>query len=353
MELTVTLGIPGAPPRSFVRTLCDRTGPAGRSKASDPGGIPAELGDVHALVISVGQADLASFLAAARGLPSFLGEVLRAKDDPVGSPLPIAYELWPLSLAARTLDVLATHRAAPIAESGVRVRLYNDAPRVIVVSQGLRPGAGGGVEAGLVTDLLADDLRLVVPAGEPAGIAASRRILYGALEGAYEAAFTAGALQPGKDPRRRAGSAAAIAEDALRRIAAGDLASIAPSPADEAFLRQASEAGDLIFGSPGSKGVWWQVEPATGRARAVLAPSLGGSYAYAAGEVLREAARGMAGGGAGESVGARTTWHIRQLADGRILSASEADIAEARAARLAAGRFGRPGAAAPRRGEGT
>ncbi len=301
---------------------------------------------VHNIVVSTGLTDLYAFANAIMDVPGFLGQLA---DPNASSEFEVGDALWPLSLAGRSLEVFSSHRVMQGLNDRADIRFYVAEPRVMIITQGSLT-LNGTEHVYMQADVRQDRLRAIAVEDAKASEVSIRRLWFGVLEGVLESLLVEQfcAVVPPSE-RRIIGAGSRPLKDAnlLTGSDVNEVDTLVTDTNVAAQIKHSLEAGDLIITTSDQSQAWWQVSPESGDARAILYPNLGGGYAYAAGEVLREAGNRIPLGryrapqqpaAPQGTIGPRTTWHIRQLPDGRILSASEADIQVHRARRLAAER---------------
>ena len=279
LRLVVTRQAPGYPEDSFVRTFIDRlsardralgipTSESLRPLESEASG-PTALLPLHHIMISTGGANPRRLALERAQMARFVGQNLL--DPEAASDYAMSDLLWPIAVVDKAL-VLASERAIVpgLGEPGA-VAAYVARPRVYLTSIAPSGTADEGIT--YVTDLLADDVRVIAPAGGPVPDDPARRIWYGAAQTAMETEYVLG-IARGLDPATRSLTAVSLAMDEpLNVIEAGDVAGTSGAP--EA-LQVAVGSGLLavVPGSPGAAEVWWTVDPAGGQTRSILDPGL-------------------------------------------------------------------------------
>jgi hypothetical protein len=279
LRLVVTRQAPGYPEDAFVRTIIDRA--SGRDRAAGaltPESLrPLEVGEagptalvpLHHVMISTGGANPRRVALERAQMARFVGENLLDPEE--ASDFAMSDLLWPVAVVDKAL-VLASERAIvpSLAEAGA-VAAYVARPRVYLTSIG--PSASGADSFSFVTDLLADDVRLIAPGSEPVADAPARRIWYGAAQTAMETEYVLGIVR-GLDPATRSVEAVSLSmSEPLTVIEGGDALEV--SVAREA-LQEAVGSGlvAVVPGSPIAADVWWTIDPASGQTRSILDPGL-------------------------------------------------------------------------------
>ena len=280
LRLVVTRQAPGYPSDTFVRTFIERVPGSDRAagqvtldgllpfKGEASG--PSDLLPLHHIMISSGGANPRRLAVERAQLARFVGTHMLDPDE--AGEYAMGDLLWPIAVADQSL-VLASERAiVPGLGEPPSIAAYVARPRIFLSS--IAPAGRGDDGISYETDLLADDVRILGPAGRPVGDAAARRVWYGAAEAAMETEFVLG-IARGLDPATRRISAVSLAmQEPLTVIDAGDEAAI--GGAAEAL--QAAVSDDLIAVVPGQPTMayaWWTVDPTDGNTRSILDPGLG------------------------------------------------------------------------------
>jgi hypothetical protein len=277
LRLEVTRQAPGYPEDTFVRTFVDRASARDRAlglitpESLRPlefeGPVPSALLPLHHIMLSTGGANPRRAAVERAQMARFVGDNLL--DPATATEFAMSDLLWPVAVADKAL-VLASERAVvPGLAEPAAVAAYVARPRVYLTS--LAPSGSAAEGISFVTDLLADDVRVIAPGGQPVADAAARQLWYGAAQTALETEFVLG-IARGLDPATRSLSAVSLAMDEpLTVIEAGDVAGTAGG---REALQVAVGSGLLavVPGSVGAADVWWTVDPASGRTRSILDP---------------------------------------------------------------------------------
>lgn len=305
LRIEVTRSVPGRHDETASHVLLDRVPPT-RSDAADlaPEDLlpmaaddtgPLVLGVVEQLLVSTGGAS-AWQQEVRRGIAAdFLDHTL--SDPATADERPLGDLLYPLAVANASLVLGSERLSIPALEDVGRLRGYVSAPRVYLASIGQDPQDPTAL--GFGTDLLLDDVRVVVADEAAAADGALAAIWYGALQSALET----------EDALARAGGLGAQPDDLVGTSLAmtRPLTVATDTTSGPEALRAAIVAGALVVvpGDPGSADVWWAIDPGTGATRAILDPGRGGVHGKPAWGSIRHRPPVINRGGGG---GANTHW---------------------------------------------
>ncbi len=282
LELNVETAGAGASPVAATRTLLDRApgtvtitadtplSPMPMSKA-----IAAPAAIIHNVWVTTGPLDLKNAYAL-RALA--LSEVVMTYSDPEKTKgLSPPELLWPVAAFNGALAAALENSAIPGMNARSDVKIFTGRPRVTLMSSGAVDGPAGEDYRYSAIDLKLGGATVIAREGN-AKAAFESRLWVGVVESAIENEFGVRATALLFDPATITVNSASIASHTrLQRMSAsgGELASNAPRNALEA-----DHAGRLIFAPVGPLEAWWDVNPATGDTRAMLAPDLGGRSSY-------------------------------------------------------------------------
>ncbi len=283
LRLSVTREVPGQAPRESTRTLVDRVPQAARAAGSvdvstlpplpvGPGG-PLVFGMLHQVLVSTGGAD-PRLQAIDRGLAaSWVAEELLVDNGVEGYAL--SDLLLPVAVANEALVVASERGIVPEVDAIDGLLSFVGRPRVFVASMG--PGSGGPDSIMFETDLLVDGISTIVRKGSDPAAAPASQLWYGVLQSALETEFGRGLARTLRAEGRRSIGVSQVMDQSLTVVGFNEFGMLATaSPA----LVAAVSAGQLgvVPGEPATARAWWAVDPATGAARAVIDPGLGGQF---------------------------------------------------------------------------
>lgn len=281
LELTIETAAPDGSHRKAVRTLLDRAPgaaviAAGTTLEPMPmsKGLPAASAVMHNIQVTTGPLNLRNGHAL-RALA--VSEIVMSYSDPEKSEgRDTAELLWPIAAINMTLPMALENAVIPALNVRSDVKVFTGSPRVSILSTGSIDGPAG--EDYRVTEV---DLKLggatVLARPDAAALAFEYRLWAGILESAVETEFGA-----------RAGQLLFVPETTTR-VSASTLSDVAlvrhdrttPAVGDAPRTALAAvDGGLLVFAPAGPLAAWWEIDPATGTTRAVLAPDLGGQRSY-------------------------------------------------------------------------
>jgi len=282
LELTIETAAPGEDTVRAVRTLLDRA-PAVDTIAADTAlsampmakDLPVPASIIHNVWISTGPLDLKNAYAL-RALA--LTEVVMTFSDPAKiKGLGPSDLLWPAAAFNAAVPMALENSAIAGMNDRSDVKVFTGRPRVSLFSSGAVDGPDGADYRLSEIDLKLGGATVLAREGH-AKEAFEARLWVGIVESAMETEFglRAGAML--FDPETTTRSSASLASDLpLVRLGTGS----AELPADAPRNARASLGeGHLLFAPDGTLAAWWEVDPATGAARGVLAPDLGGQRSY-------------------------------------------------------------------------
>ncbi|MFT3809061.1 MAG: transglutaminase domain-containing protein [Micropepsaceae bacterium] len=282
LELVIETGGPGGVTAMAVRTLLDRAPAAAAIEASTalaPMPLtreqPAAVAAMHNIQVTTGPVNLRNAYAL-RAL-AVTETVLTLSDPEKVKDLSPADLIWPLAAVNLTLPTAIENAIMPALNDKSGVKLFTGSPRVSILSTGAVDGPDGSLYRVSEIDLKLSGLTVLARAGEAAA-AFDRRLWAGILDAAAETEF---GLRSGAQmfvPETTTRVSASMASDAAlvrHDGSTGALAADAPRTALAAVA-----GGALVFAPEGDLAAWWEIDPASGAARAVLAPDLGGQRSY-------------------------------------------------------------------------
>ena len=282
LQVTIATSAPDGETTAATRTLLDRA-PSVATIAADTALTPMPMADtlpapaamIHNIWVSTGPLDLKN----AYGLRALaLTDVVLTLSDPEKSKdLSPPDLLWPVAALNAALPMALENAALPGANSGSEVKAYTASPRVTIFSRGSLNGPDGTPYHLAEVDLKLSGTR-VLARPDAAKAAFETRMWLGAVEAALETEFGRRAGSLVFDDATTTRTSASAASDApLERLGANGTALAADAPRD---AQDAIGAGRLIFAPAGPLVAWWDVDPATGSVKALLAPDLGGFRSY-------------------------------------------------------------------------
>ncbi len=282
LELSVESAGPAGVTESAVRTLVDRAPTVATIEAGTPlaampmvQDLPAATAAIHNIQVTTGPVNLRDAYAL-RALA--VTEITMTYSDPEKmKDLGPADLMWPVAAINATLPMAIENAIVPALNDASGVKVFTGAPRVTILTTGVAEGPGGAPYRLNEIDLKLSGLSVLARDGA-AKAAFERRLWAGILESAAETEFglRAGQLLLAPETTTRI-SASRVSDAALLRHdkAAPGLPADAPRTALSAVAR-----GALVFAPDGTLAAWWEIDPATGTARAVLSPDLGGMRSY-------------------------------------------------------------------------
>jgi hypothetical protein len=310
-SLEIDLELPGGKHDISRRMLSDRGGAVWRAAPPDAKTLsplerdargPVAAQQILNLWLSGGKHDMPG-LAEALGSLSSATRNSNGSFDPNAPPeVVLAEQLWPLALQNLLCVLWADHAFVPALNDDPAVRVYDDAPRVLLFELVVRKEQD--IQSGI--DLHRDRLRVVVkdPATAVAA-AAKRKIWYGALEGAleHEVVATQGAVIAEKGAIVSSTSALLGPQGAVCLTPADRDRAEGGTRENVARLTAALAAGDTLVVPRGAlaqpEAGWWAISPG-GDVRAVWGPDLNGGRVNVGGGYVRQSP-GMYGGSSGPS----------------------------------------------------
>lgn len=282
LELVVETSGGGAAAATATRTLLDRAPAAATIEAATPlnpmpltNEQPAAVAAMHNIQVTTGPVNMRNAYAL-RAL-AVTETVLTLSDPEKTKDLSPADLIWPLAAVNLTLPTAIENAIMPALNDKSGVKLFTGSPRVTILSTGAVDGPDGSLYRVSEIDLKLSGLTVVARAGE-AKAAFERRLWAGVLDAAVETEFAQRSGAQLFVPETTTRISASMAADAalVRYAAAGTaLDADAPRTAQAAIM-----AGALVFAADSKPAAWWEVDPASGTARAVLAPDLGGARSY-------------------------------------------------------------------------
>jgi hypothetical protein len=334
LRLLVTTHAPGEPDRTATQVLLDRVPAALRDAESITGAQlqpmptgdqgPLVFGRVSQLVISTGASSAREHVVHRGASASYLARVL--EDEDRGIDPDVGNMLYPLGVAGEALAVASERMDVPSARSPGQVAAYVGRPRVFIVSVG--QDALDGEELSFTTDLLLDGVDVVAATPDDVADAVRRRTWYGVLQSAVETEASlrrARAFDPGTVALE--GVSFRMAEPLTLE---DDAASIPPGATDGLRASVGSGLLAIVPGDPATARTWWEVDPATGATRAVLAPASGGVNGGIRWGTIRHRPPVVHRGGGGGA----NSWGVTR--DGRIVRGYDPDAPVRRAGARAA-----------------
>lgn len=282
LELSLETAGPDGVTGSAVRTLLDRA-PGAAVVAPDTAlaampmaeGLPVVTAALHNIQITTGPVNMRDAYAL-RALA--ITEIVMTYSDPEKAKgLGPADLIWPIAAINATLPMALENAIVPALNDASDVRVFTGAPRVTILTTGAIDGPDGTPYRVNEIDLKLSGLTVLAREGA-ARAAFERRLWAGILESATETEFGL-----------RAGQLLFMPETTVRISAsrASDAALVRHDTSEPGFgadaprtARAAVERGALVFAPEGVLTAWWEIDPATGAARAVLAPDLGGMRSY-------------------------------------------------------------------------
>ncbi len=278
LELVVETAGAGAPSVTATRTLLDRAPAVATIEAAThltPMPLtkeqPAAVAAMHNIQVTTGPVNLRNAYAL-RAL-AVTETVLTLSDPEKIKDLSPADLIWPLAAVNLTLPTAIENAIMPALNDKSGVKLFTGSPRVAILSTGAVDGPDGSLYRVSEIDLKLSGLTVLARQGE-ATAAFERRLWAGILDAAVETEF---GLRSGAQlfvPETTTRLSASTASDgALVRYAT--VTSDAPRTAQAAIA-----SGALVFAPESNLAAWWEVDPASGTARAVLSPDLGGQRSY-------------------------------------------------------------------------
>ena len=183
-----------------------------------------------------------------------------------------------MAVADQSLVTASERIIVPALDDGPDGHAFVADARVYLTSFAPAGPDGTGVE--VATDLLADGVRLIGPAGGLVD-AAQRRMWYGTLQSGLETQFVYEILS-GFDPAgRRALDVSDATGPGPTVLAADDTGSVPPGATQA--LRDAVSSGLLavVPGDPATSTTWWTVDPRDGTTRSIIDPGYGATNGHA------------------------------------------------------------------------
>ena len=278
LELVVETAGPGGPTATATRTLLDRAPGAAVIEAAtalNPMPLtqeqPSPVAAMHNIQVTTGPVNLRNAYAL-RAL-AVTETVLTLSDPEKAKDLSPADLIWPLAAVNLTLPTAIENAIMPALNDKSGVKLFTGAPRVAILSTGAVDGPDGSLYRVTEIDLKLSGLTVLARPGEAAA-AFERRLWAGIMDAAVETEFglRSGAQMFVPETTTRLSASTATDAPLVRR---SEFADAAPRTALAAIA-----AGTLIFAPEGELAAWWEIDPASGTARAVLAPDLGGQRSY-------------------------------------------------------------------------
>lgn len=282
LEVVITTAAPDGESSTATRTLLDRapsvdtiTVDTALSPMPMNDTLPAPAGMIHNIWVSTGPIDMKN----AYGLRSLAltDVVLTLSDEEKTKGMSPPDLLWPVAAFNATLPLALENGAIPGANSGSGVKVFTASPRVTIFSRGILNGPDNAPYHLAEVDLKLSGTRVLAHPSD-ARAAFETRLWLGAVEAALETEFGRRAGSLLFDDATTTRTSASVASDAaLLRFGTGGEAVAADAPRE---ARDAATGGHLIFAPAGTLLAWWDVDPATGAAKALLAPDLGGYRSY-------------------------------------------------------------------------
>lgn len=226
---------------------------------------------LHNIWFSAGRHDLAAYADAAADLASI------ASSDAGAAPpanLPFETAVWPFALHNASYFIVSDHALVPSLNDSQARRFYPDAPRVLIVSAGLRQ-EGAETVFSIEYDLARNDLRAVVSSESAEAGAVARKLWFGALEGALEHELgqryaAAGRLRP----RAATSTSGSLGEDGAILVEAASSTATFEHADSEAVARRQLAAGAILIvpraARAGPMGAWWSIDRRDADVRAML-----------------------------------------------------------------------------------
>jgi hypothetical protein len=282
LALTIETSAPDGVTTTSTRTLLDRAG-AADAIAADTAltpmpmaeTLPAPASMIHNIWISTGPVDLKNAYGlralALNDIVTVFTDETKTKDM---SPPDL---LWPVAAFNAALPMALENSAIPGANSSSEVKVFTGRPRVTIFTRGGLDGPGGAAYHAAEVDLKQSGTIVLARAGA-AKAAFETRVWLGVVEAALETEIGRRTGSLIFDSATTTQTSASWASDApLLRIGAGGSALAADAPLE---ARTSSAAGHLIFAPDGTLVAWWDIDPASGTTKALLAPDLGGFRSY-------------------------------------------------------------------------
>jgi transglutaminase-like putative cysteine protease len=279
--LEVTTERPDGTRDASRRALVDRRGTAGAPGNADVSQLarlprnqvgPLAPQMLHAIWLTAGKHHLRDYTEAVAELITAVEKVEAPRDN--------ADVLWAVGVGTFPIVAWSEHVLIPAANIAADVRVFADAPRVIVMSLGL--GGPDQKRPQVEYDLLRDRVRSLARDASAEKAAVDRRVWFGMLEGALEHELGATAVAA------TGGSAADIVSTS-GLLGAGGVVAIPPNQQPQhatvksedvaARMRPALDRGAAVViplsGDTAARG-WWEIDT-DGTTRAVLATGIAGA----------------------------------------------------------------------------
>jgi len=285
LHLEVTTRTPSGPPTVSRRTLLDRISSSSRAagiaieaplaEVSFTDGVPDVLLGVHQLVFSTGSLN-PHRVANNLGLAAYFAGTYMS-DLASLEALEFDALMWPIA-TSRALAVAVNESLAVSAVNDLdNVRFMIGKPRAYIFSfQVIRDGDRSGIE--FTVDLLRDDLQAFGNANWESKEVAKRNLWYGVFQSAFEASLLEIPYISGVQVADEIRGASVSSVGTAHRVTDADR-ELLPADAPWALLDQLARGETVIVSEMQTRqglASWWSVD-AQGSARAMLAPTLGGS----------------------------------------------------------------------------
>lgn len=285
LHLEVVTRTPSGQRTVSQRTLLDRIPPSSRvagrgtdaplAEIGSTDGVPDVLLGVHQLVFSTGSLN-PHRVANNLGLAAYFAGTYMS-DLATLKALEFDALMWPIAVS-RALAVAVNESLAVSAVNDLDgVRFMIGKPRVYIFSlQVIRDGDRSGIE--FTVDLLRDDLQAFGNSDvEPEEIA-KRNLWYGVFQSAFEASLLEIPYISGMQAADEIKGASVSSVGTAHRVTDSERGAL-PADVPFALLDQIARGKTVIFSEMQSRqglASWWSID-AQGNARAMLAPTLGGS----------------------------------------------------------------------------